>query len=213
MSLLMVTQWENWVELVADTLVVRGDDDTPTLYYPKLYPIPQLHMVMAATGTAQVAAALLDFIINSPDLRDIEDVDEIATEKLREFRTQVTEAYGDAETSTIYLYGFPKGSDQVVSCTYTSMRGGDFESERFQGNRFMVKPGAQTFRADFPSDPEAKIELANRIREEQHGFRDEGTKWVPIGGELLAVMLKKDEIRTAIWHRFPDFDESLPSYL
>lgn len=213
MSLLIVFQWEDWVELVADTLVVRGDDDTPSMYYPKVYPIPQLNMVMAATGTAEVAGALLAFIVNSPGLRDINDVDAIAPEKLREFRDQVAETYGDAETSTIYLYGFPEGSDKVLSCTYTTMRGGDFESERFQGNKFMVKPGPQTFTADVPYEPEDRIALAYRLREEQRQLREQGEKSVAIGGELLAFRLHKDGIERSVWHRFPDYDESLPSFV
>ncbi len=213
MSLLMVFQWEDWVELAADTLVVRGDEDTPAMYCPKVYPIPGLNMVMAATGTAEVAAALLAFIVNKRDLRDIGDVDHIAPEKLRDFRAQVAEEYGDAETSTIYLYGFPIGSDQLVSYTYTSMRGGDFESERFRGNRCMVKPGPQTFTADIPYELEERIALACRLREEQQRFRDQGEKSVAIGGELLAFRLERSGIRRSIWHRFPDYDESLPSYL
>lgn len=213
MSLLMVFQWEDWVELAADTLVVRGDEDTPAMYYPKVYPIPHLNMVMAATGTAEVAAALLAFIVNNSDLRDIGDVDNIAPEKLRDFRAQVTEEYGDAETSTIYLYGFPIGSDHLVSYTYTSMRGGDFESERFHGNRFMVKPGPQTFTADIPYEIEERIALAYCLREEQQRFREQGEKAVAIGGELLAFRLERSGISSSIWHRFPDYDESLPSYV
>lgn len=213
MSLLIVFQWDTWAELVADTLVVRGDEDTPAMYYPKVSPIPQLNMVMAATGTAEVATALLDFITNNPDLRDIDDVNRIATEKLREFQSQVAEAFGDAATSTIYLYGFPTGADQVVSYTYTSMRGGDFESERFQGNKFMVKPGPQTFTPDVPYEPEEQIALAYRIREEQQRFREQGQTSVAIGGELLAYRLENTGIFTSVLHRFPDYDESLPSYV
>lgn len=213
MSLLIVTQWDGLVQLVADTLVVRGDNNIPSMYFPKVSPLPQLNMVMAATGTAEVAGSLLSFILASPDLRDIDDVDRVASARLREFRDQVAEKHGDAETSTIYLYGFPAGSDRVVGYTYTSMGGADFESVRFQGNKFMVKPGPQTFTADVPYEPEETIDLAYRIREEQQTLRDKGEASVAIGGELLAFCLAKDGIRRAVWHRFPDYDETLPSYV
>lgn len=212
MSLLMVTQWEDWVELVSDTLVVRGDHDVPVGYYPKVFPIPHLNMVMAATGTAEVAAAWFEFV-KAANVRDVEDINELATDKLREIQAEVAELHGDAETSTIYHFGFPVKSDAAVAYTYTSMNGRSFESDRFQGNKFMVKPGPKTFACEPQYAPEEKIALAYRIREEQQQFRDDGKEWVPIGGELWATCLEKDNIRSQLWHRFPGYDESLPSYV
>ncbi|WP_295010550.1 hypothetical protein [uncultured Microbacterium sp.] len=101
--------------LVTDTLVVQGANDTPVYYSHKVHPLPQLKIVMASTGTAEVAEALLEYISTQAGLRDIDDVDKIATEKLREFQENVAEEHGDAETTTIYLYGFPFGTRNAVA--------------------------------------------------------------------------------------------------
>ena len=106
MSLLMVSQGEDSVVLVTDTLVAQGANDTPVYYSHKVHPLPQLKIVMASTGTAEVAEALLEYISTQAGLRDIDDVDKIATEKLREFQENVAEEHGDAEqrrsTSTAF---------------------------------------------------------------------------------------------------------------
>ncbi|WZO39031.1 hypothetical protein MRBLWO14_002827 [Microbacterium sp. LWO14-1.2] len=204
-----MTQYEEWVELVADTLVVRGDDDVPARYQQKVWPIPHLNMVMAATGTAEVASAWYAFVTQHPQVRDIDDIDSFATETLRNIRADVAERHGDAGSSTLHHFGFPTGSDKAVSYIYSSMGGRNFESERFQGARFIAKPGPQTFAPDVPVGPEEKIAFAYRLRQEQEELIAQGKPGTPFGGELQATLLEPGGIRTMTWHRFPDYDETL----
>jgi len=209
MSLLLITQYEDSVEVVSDTLVVRGDDVTPARYQQKVWPIPRLNMMMAATGTAEVAVTWHAFLSQHPNVRDVEDIDEFATDVLREIESDVAKRYGDAGTTTVYHFGFPTGSARAVSYEYSSMSGNRFDSKRFQGNRFIVKPGPQTFEPEVPYGAEAKIALACQLRDEQEQLIAEGKPGVRLGGELLATLLEPEAIRTMTWHQFADYDEKL----
>ncbi len=93
------------------------------------------------------------------------------------------------------------------------MNGQRFESKRFEGTRFMVKPAPQTFTLEAAYDPEECVELAHRIREEQQAFAASGVPSVPIGGEIWAWLVRRNDIRLTRLHRFADYDESLTSYV
>lgn len=215
MSLLIVTQEEDAVELLSDSLVVYGPDNVPVGYQYKVWPIPQLNMVIAATGTGDVAMmwkAHVEWLADGGHVRDIEDLNAHATIALRTIENDLAGKVDDAGTTSIYHYGFPTGSSRLVSYTYSSFKGKQFEPVRFEGGRFMVKPGPQTFNMYAAETKEEKIELANRIRDEQLAIITEGNeRGVHIGGDLHATYLTNGNVQRQTWARFPDYDDALPS--
>ena len=202
MSILLFDQTGTDVLLVSDTLVV-GDNYDPVMFQTKLWPLPHLNMVIASTGTANIARTWNDCVTSMFGPDDIEGLNTEAPRTLRAIAEELTNQYGPLGSSTIYHFGFPAGSDKPVRYTYRSANG--FEPERFEGPQFGAKPTPPGFKLNRPAGPEEYIDLAHRLRDENERLRDTGG--VPIGGDLFATLIENGSIRTIRWHRFPDYDE------
>ncbi|QNA92700.1 MULTISPECIES: hypothetical protein [unclassified Microbacterium] len=211
MSLLIWEHHENYVQMLSDTLVTAGDGVTPVCYQSKVSALPGLNLAMATMGTAEIGLHLYRTLMQVDAGEDIEAVNGVAPELLRHIRDGLEEQRPDDGISTITLFGFPNGSEHVSVYSYTSRDGAEFESKREELGKVSVKPGPQEFTLDYPETYEAKIDLACRIREEQERFREEGKAFVRIGGELQATHVSNGRVDQAVWHRFPDYDQSLPS--
>ncbi|MGM1017337.1 MAG: hypothetical protein ACQEW8_07360 [Actinomycetota bacterium] len=211
MSLLIWEHFEDHVEVLSDTLVTAGDGVTPVCYQDKVWAIPHLNLAMATTGTAEIGLHFYQVLQQVEPDGDIEAVNEGAPELLRYIRDRLAEQRPDDGISTITLFGFPNGSEKVVVYTYTTRDGADFESKREDLWKVSAKPGPQDFPREAPGSPGETVELACRIRDEQDRFRAEGKEFVRIGGELQATYVGNGKIERAIWHRFPDYDENLPT--
>lgn len=160
-------------------------------------------MVMAVTGTANIGIDWFSRIESSG--ADIEDLNTIAPEALRTIQA----TYGTTGISTVYHYGFPVDSTELVAYEYTSRDGNNFESRRIPQLSFAVKPGPIDFEPETPYTPEDAIELARRIREEQDQKIAEGMPAVRIGGDLVSTVVTNHNIHIGQVGRFSDYDEVL----
>jgi len=167
-------------------------------------------MAMATVGTAEIGLHFYQMLAQVDAGEDIEAVNAVAPELLGHIQARLPEQHPDDDISTITLFGFPKGSERVAVYSYTSRDGAEFASKREDPWKVSVKPGPQEFALEHPSTRDAGIELACRIREEQDRFREEGRKFVRIGGELQATYVGNGHVDRTVWYRFPDYDESLP---
>lgn len=211
MSLFMYELYEDHALILSDTLVTEGDGITPVCYQSKIWPLPELNMAMALTGTAQIGLGLYQLLHRFEDLRDIEDLNELAPSMLRHVRDELEKIRPDEDITTVYLFGFPTGSEKVASYTYTSRDGADFASKAGEIGKLSYRPGPQRFTPEFPATEQDMIDLACKIRDEQDQFRAEGLPFVRIGGELRATRVENNRILTSVWHTFDDYDETLPS--
>lgn len=204
MSLLMYSVWEDQAEIMTDTLVTQADGVTPAAYDLKAWPLPQSNMVMAVTGTANIGAEWFRLIESSN--ADVEALNEIAPEALRAIQATL----GPTGISTVYHFGFPTGSADMVAYEYTSRAGNNYEPWRIPPGSFAVKPGPGRFKTELPESPEEKITLARRLREEHDQRLAEGeSSAVRIGGDLVAMLVKNHDIQMAQVYRFPDHEELL----
>lgn len=203
MSLLFTDQTDEWVLLLADTLVSL--EDKPYMFGSKVDALPHLNMAVATLGSSLMGISWRNVIDTTPGLVDIETVNEVAPGQLRRLWREYNAAYEEfPKTSTVYHYGFPAGSDKIVSYVYRSTK--DFEPERFQGSQFTVKPVPPDFKYERPQSQQEVIDLAIRVRE----INDEPNGWgVRIGGDLIATMVQNGHVETVRWHRFDDYHDAV----
>lgn len=205
MSLLIFDQQEHEVVIITDTLVSTANR-RPVGYAHKLWIYPDQRMVLAMTGTAAVGdlwnARIVELI---DDDTDIESIATLAQAELNTIHAQVTAAYGDHGTSTIYMWGFPRGTDDLIRYVYRSKL--NYAPERGSGQAFGHKPRAETFEPEPPETPTQVIELAIRLKQESDDSRS--SEPVAIGGDLIATHLTPTSIEQRHWHRFHDYDDTL----
>lgn len=142
-------------------------------------------MVLAMTGTAAVGdlwnARILELI---DDDTDVESIATLAQAELNAIHRQVTAVYGDHGTSTIYMWGFPRGTDDLVRYVHRSRL--KYAPERGCGQALGHKPRADTFEPDPPETPTQVIELAIRLKPENDDSLS--SQPVAIGGDLIATV-------------------------
>lgn len=205
MSLLAFLHEEDRALILTDTLATTTQGE-PLTFQTKAWVIPHLNMAVAITGLANFGASWNDFLCSSFVARDIEMVDQLATEQLQIlWRDMLAEnkAESDGFTSTIYHFGFPEGSDQLVRFVYRSRQ--NFASERWIEPGMGVKPepsGALTV----PEDFDEWIDLARQVRAEQDALPV--TERIHIGGELYLLVLENRRSLVMRLHRFDDYEQA-----
>ncbi len=206
MSLLLFGQWSDSALIVSDTLVT-DERQRPLTFASKVWTFPHLNMVFGMVGNTAVANAWATFINSGLICRDIEGMNHTAPDELRKILREYVQIFGPLQSQqSFFHFGFPRGSDQLVSYTYRSEA--DFVPERFEGSRFGAQPGPRNSKLTAPADRDGYVELATRIRTEN----DQGVApdYIPgaIGGELYATQLLNGSITTQLWHQFPDHNHT-----
>lgn len=204
MSYFLFSQDDDQVLIVTDTLAV-DQDDRPAIFAHKVWSLPTLNMVMAVTGASGVGDEFFRFLSTVPGPRDVTDVDNLAPDLLRQIDAGLRATHGDVGTATLYVFGFPTDSSQLLRYTYRSTL--SYESARDSGSAVAVKPAPATFTAEVPNTLDEHIALALKVREEQDGGRS--PEPVKIGGDLFLTMFQNGTCSTARIYTFPDKDVHL----
>lgn len=200
MSLLMVLLRAEAVTVITDTLATTPAGE-PYLLVSKCAIEPQLEMVIAYTGLANLGARWVPAMRESILCRDIDNLDSHAPEMLRSILTDLRRQHGEFESSgTIYHFGWSPERDQYVGYAYRS--DDDFRSESLDPG-FRIKPhpagGFET-----PESLEGMIELAERVKAEQDAARAEDRIFV--GGELVLTSMHGRIVATQKVHRFSSYE-------
>jgi hypothetical protein len=202
MSLLMFVHDPEQVLILTDTLATTLDGD-PFLFQSKCWPVPQMGMIMAGTGLAQLHEAWYRTMQTTILARDIAMLDLHAPVALRNLWKQLHEDHPGAHgTATVYHFGVPEGQAHHVRYTYRSEQ--NFASEFSDRGGFGVKP-VPSFALDAPDTLHGLVVLASRIRAEQNA-QPKATR-IHIGGELVLTSLQGRVAGSSVIHRFDDFDE------
>lgn len=217
MSLVLAQQWPDKALIVTDTLTsaLEGDSYRPRGFSAKIHTFPHLNMAFAFRGVSRLAALWEHELTDVGMCQDIEDAHDLAIKKLRSVAENLARKYDipPEKVGTFHCFGFPHGSDQIVSYAYSGKN--EYVGERFvvsppsdselEEIRFLTAPSLQTSpalpvlreRADY-------VDYAIRVKDENdRGLVDEV---IPIGGDLFATFVENWKIRTVLWHRFPDYD-------
>lgn len=211
MSVLIVDQRDDDVLLITDTLATT-DDNQPFMFQSKVWTFPHLNMAAAMTGTGNLGAAWCQRITHDVIARDIEGINQLAPDALRNIHAALVNEFGDIENSTMYHFGFPEGSVTPVRYIYRSVN--NFEPERYEGAQLVIKPtppGFDLTYLDAIDEIEVPdlVDLACRLRESNDAHMLAGTGGVCIGGDLFATVVENWKISTFRVHRFPDYEEHL----
>ena len=174
------------------------------MFQSKVRPFPHANMIVAGTGVADVVSGWVHYLSTQALFRDVRGADVIATQTLRRLHTEVVgDSTGPNLTTTIYHFGFERGSDTTVRYVYRSTN--DYVAERIEEPGFGVKPflsDAPPY--DPPQDMQGFVALAERIRAEQ------ATQAEPIfvGGELHLTALDSKGVQILRLHEFEDYEDS-----
>lgn len=202
----MSRQSDDIAIILTDTLVVTPDYE-PHSHRFKVWTLPHMNMVIAMTGTPELGDIWYSHIVNIAGAHDIEELNTIAAQSLRDIQELLDRRYGDAGDSTVQHFGFAAGSDNLTRYSYSSKD--DYEPKIFSGARFQAKPVPPEFPLEAPDTIEEMIDLAVRLQDVN--LERLSTDGVPIGGDLFATVVKNWDIQTVRLHRFPDYDETLAS--
>lgn len=209
MSLQIFDMLDESVLIVTDTLV--SDADGAAVHFRhKVWPLPHLNAVMTVTGTAEIGVMWHALISELAGLDSIDDLDAVAREQLPRIYEHIrAHVAGDIGTATVTHFGFPRGSDTIVSDVY-GLGPEQFQASRTRANGerlFAVKPKPCSFKIEaLPTTPEEIEDLALKLQAEN----DEGLTPVRIamGGDLIATLFRNHSIHTMRWARFPNYDAS-----
>lgn len=202
MTLLIFDQWENGVDIYTDTLVVTPDHE-PIGHSTKVWTVPHLRVAIAVTGTADIGQHWAQRVAWTPEATDIVELDAQATRNLNEIHAGLASVAGDIGTATVYMFGFPQGSDKLFRYIYRSVRG--YQSEPSEpGPAFAIKPEGATPVEIAPNTAEGIIEIAARIRDDHAQGRV--AERLPIGGQLMRTRVLPRGLIVECVHQFPDDD-------
>lgn len=190
MTLLMYGIDPTQIYIVMDTLAARPDG-SPLIFQTKMMAFPHIEVVVAATGSANLASQWFALVRERIPSRDIDTLDARTPQALRELLEDLGGDEALRSTATIYHFGWSPTEDRYVGYAYRSTN--DFESERL-ADGFGVKPvtevdGERVLDFETPTTVEEIFELA-KVR---HGLHDgiEGPFDVPIriGGDIIATFM------------------------
>ncbi len=199
MTLFITRQTPTSAIIVTDTLVVNVDDKTPFKYTSKVRAFPHLNLVTSGSGLLRMQEHWAQVIDEGyGGCADIEQLNTIAPDELRRAWSRMLEQYGPQPGQRICNIGFPNGSDRIVMYMYESDN--DFEPTRYdQDDIAYFQPSPRTFEQWLPDTAEDVIRLAYQLREDHPDL--------PIGGHLVATIIRNGQITTEVWHRFPEYEE------
>ena len=204
MSLLTFVHEEKSAMILTDTLATTPRGET-LMFLSKAWAVPHMNMAIANTGVGTLGDRWNQYLHSSLLARDVEMVNEFAPQQLRRIWSEILAEHdiAKAPTATMYHFGFPEDSDQLVRYVYRSTE--SFEPERHEEPGFAIKPWPD---GEFepPGDVDEWVALAERVRAEQDArSADERTY---IGGELYLLILENWQSRTVRVHRFRDYEQA-----
>lgn len=220
MTLFMASQTPTLATLFTDTLVTdtAGGANQPVLFRSKVWTYPHQSMAMVVTGFADLGDDFDARLKIRMGLRDIEDVNRVAQTDLQELFADAQRRYAvhfpgePIGTATVYLFGFPEGTTEMVRYAYRSPNSREpdrnFEPERRVETEtmFFAKPPPLGETWPVPETREELVALALQIKKENGDGTDHGK--VAIGGEIYLTQIEPHRIVTELLYRFPDYDES-----
>jgi len=204
MSLLMFMHQEKSALILTDTLATTPAGE-PFMFHSKAWVIPHMNMAVAITGIANFGAKWNEFLRNSLIACDVDMVDQFAPEQLRQIWAELLDEFElDGEpTATIYHFGFPSESEQLVRYVYRSTS--NFESERWEQPGFGIKPEPEGT-LQVPTDFDEWVDLAKHVRAEQDELPAD--KRIYIGGELYLLLIQNWQSQLVRLYRFDDYEQA-----
>lgn len=204
MSLLTFVHEETAAMILTDTLATTPAGET-LMFLSKAWAVPHMNMAIANTGVGTLGDRWNEYLHSSLLARDVEMVNEFAPQQLRRIWSKLLAEHEivEAPSATMYHFGFPEDSDQLIRYVYRSTE--DFEPERHEEPGFAIKPWpAGEF--EQPKDVDEWVVLAERVRAEQDVLP--AGERIYIGGELYLLILENWQSRTVRVHRFQDYEQA-----
>lgn len=170
--------------VLMDSLVTQ--DDEPAFFTSKAMPVPHLNGIICGTGLQKVFHLWSLRVLGGMVAFDLPDLDQFATDSLRDVWSELPEEERQAGTSTIYHFGYDSASDEFLGYAYRSTN--DFESEQLM-HGVATKP---PYAGDLPMGgfPDDFVEVCRTQRIEQQSVAL-GER-VHIGGQLAAYMMLRN---------------------
>lgn len=206
MTLHVVIQFDDAVIVYNDTLVSTRQGPRPDHFRQKLHHIRRPNMLFASSGNYGVAVEWQQMIEES-NVTALEDLHAMAPAALRSIDDRLTAEHGPLGISTMYHFGYPRRSDELVRYEYSSRDG--YQGQKIHAAQFFVKPAPRApldynaWRGD-----EDVIAAAEQIQAEQTALASKDGR-VLIGGELLRAQMTPEGVSIDVVHRFHNYTETV----
>lgn len=174
------------VTLISDTLALDGFDKRPIAMKTKVMVLPHLAGLIAGTGYTALVGTFWSRVCDSMVLRDIEHLDEFATDVLTEIWASVADRLPQG-TTTIYTFGV-NSDGEVTGYAYRSANGWESEALPYA---YGIKPALE-LPADFEVDGVGGLLALAKSQQEQDRARPRMER-VGIGGDLWIYRLSTGE--------------------
>jgi hypothetical protein len=200
----------DYVLVGMDTLAATPGDKSPHNYCSKIMTLPHLAAVMCPTGILELG---LDWYVNIQAnvlARDIDYVNEIAPDRLRE----ISAGLPGFTTSTIYHFGFSPRANSLVGTAFRSAN--SFSPEVLEYG-LGIKPAFEEVLAVATDDldelgySDGIVKLLHRLRVADDARPVE--ERVGIGGQVHLLTLTPSRQVICVADQWPDFDEQFDSML
>ncbi|OCJ22618.1 hypothetical protein [Serratia sp. 14-2641] len=196
-SLIFYTQPDLAV-VATDTLAVDSNG-RPAFYTNKAAYIPTLRMIIAGVGVAGFSSQWAEHVSSRMLLSGIENLDCHAQDGLLSLWDDFKNAEAidpESSTTTVYHIGFSEETGDVTVFAYRSTN--SFMSERL-GYGTAVKPDCKIIDGNLMETIPSMMSEQRRLQESMPI-----ESRIYIGGDIIAIMLTKDECRYFKLGEFPD---------
>jgi len=134
MSILNFLYTDEYVIAMADTLASTAGG-IPHMFVTKIFALPHINTIICGTGNYNTVLAWCNFIQTSVIANNVDDLDQISPENIRNIYNKIT---GDNLISTtIYHFGFIEKEGKYLGYAYRSKN--NFVSEKLEKG-FGIKP-------------------------------------------------------------------------
>lgn len=188
--------------IAMDTLVVAADDKMPLCFQRKFAVFPQVNLVVAGTGLADLICAWFSVLQSLTEPRDIDQINEAAPSALSSLADSCPGMH--VTTATLYHFGYSGRERQYVGYAYRSELG-------FRSNKLQYALGYKPVVPIMPTEdirfPGFFVDIV--LEQQRCDHLLPVSEKVGVGGEIEFVVMAEGAIHVETVHRFSSYEAEL----
>jgi hypothetical protein len=190
------------VSVATDTLAVESEFARPSHFTTKTLILPHLRLIVAGTGTAGFMDRWFTHINTGLIARDVDGLNHFTPTNLIEHWAAWNKEFpsSNANTTTIYHFGFSERTGHIHSYAYRSEDG---FVPHARGTGTYAKPDCALL-----TGPRFSRDVVRMMKEQRTIQASAQGKRVHIGGEVWLHRLNRNGFKVTSLGRFADFDET-----
>jgi len=199
MTALVFALQPDQVCIAMDTLVVDANDKMPLCFQRKFAVFPQVNLVVAGTGLANLIYAWFSVLQSLPEQRAIDQINETAPFVLSSLANSCPGT--DVTTTTLYHFGYSDRERQYVGYAYRS-------EQQFRADRLQYALGYKPVVPVTPTDdirfPGFLVDIV--LEQQRQDQLLSVSEKVGVGGEIEFVVMSGGAIHVETVYRFSSYE-------